>query len=243
MKPEIDISISLRFASCSKLSTVAGDGGRQAVNFALSADGKFLRYKKDEAPALEIDPDPFSYLDAGGNMINSREFAHPLLARPLWEHESLQRFNPAGDFGFIHESRSVSLSQTGDANNQKNFDALANGQLALAERLYPLLLPKFGYVDVWGENRPADKIVRKTELRKVFWANFYNAEYVQKFSRDFFLGAPGWKKEVLCDGGILYVATESFQEWWKAPPVNIVEYFRAKIPTIKSYRARVNWDA
>ena len=244
MKPEIDVSVLLNFASCAGLSNVVGEGGRQAVDFAIKVGGRFLTFMKDQSPAaLVVDPTAADHLDGDGNLIVRLSYSHPLLARPLWEFEPFRAFDPAGNVGYIHEKRMVSLLQTGDANERKKFDALAHGQLAVANELYPLLLPKLGYIDVRGENTPADKVIRKTELRKLFWANFYAREYVQKFGRAFFLGAPGWRKEELCDGGILFVATESFHEWCKAPPVYVVEYFRTRIPAIKSYRAHVNWDA
>jgi hypothetical protein len=52
------------------------------------------------------------------------------------------------------------------------------------------------------------------------------------------LEAPGWKKEELNDGGVLYVISKSFLSWWKNKPKNVLEYFQKQIPAIKLHQVK-----
>lgn len=62
--------------------------------------------------------------------------------------------------------------------------------------------------------------------------------FVDRFGREFLLGAPGWKKELLDDGGILYVVDESYMRWRTTPATEAIDYFRTKVPAIRQYRSR-----
>ena len=84
--------------------------------------------------------------------------------------------------------------------------------------------------------------IKNSDLKYIFWANFYGPAYVEKYGRKFLLGAPGWKKEELDDGGILYVVTESYYDWWTKPPKDVLDYFRTQVPGIKLYRAKSSYD-
>jgi hypothetical protein len=42
----------------------------------------------------------------------------------------------------------------------------------------------------------------------------------------------------LADGGILYVVTESYLDWWTKPPKEVLEFFRKKVPDVKLFRAK-----
>jgi hypothetical protein len=115
---------------------------------------------------------------------------------------------------------------------------MARGQLAFGEFHYANLRPRFGLIDELGNSDAKVKAATRTELRCLYWANFFGPPYVEKFGRKFLLGAPGWKKEELDDGGILYVVTESYFEWWSKPPKEVLEYFRKDVPGVKLYKAK-----
>lgn len=104
------------------------------------------------------------------------------------------------------------------------------GQLALGRELYPLVGAKFAVADEFVTALSLEKSVPKTELREIFWANFFGPAYVKKYGRKFFLEAPGWKKEELSDGGILYVVSKSFLSWWKNNPKTFWSISASKFP-------------
>jgi hypothetical protein len=121
-------------------------------------------------------------------------------------------------------------------------DPEAQAQAGFAELLYPHLRPKYGWIDEPSGNLPSAKSIAATRREYIFWANFFGPEYVERYGRDFLLNAPGWKVEQLDDGGILYVATESYMQWWSQEQPEIVKYFQAKVPKIQQYRAIVSLD-
>jgi hypothetical protein len=49
------------------------------------------------------------------------------------------------------------------------------------------------------------------QLPHIYWANFFSPAYVEQLGRDRLMNAPGWKKESLNDGGLLYVLTPSLE--------------------------------
>jgi hypothetical protein len=168
-----------------------------------------------------------------------------IIVRPGYQHECLGRnaFQKrkvpygSGTFGFVQDSRSFDLSQAVKS-DQQHMDAVANGQLTLAKLLYPRLNPRCGWIDESGENEPSIKSIAATELKYLLWANFYGPDYVAQYGRAFLMKAPGFIKEELDNGGILYVVTESYVEWYYNSAPEAVEYFRKKVPTIRCYKSR-----
>lgn len=90
--------------------------------------------------------------------------------------------------------------------NQEQFhrDYYARLLLQLAKDLYTILHPVFGSID-FCSNRTREKDVQALKIPHIYWANFFGPEYVEKYSKAYFLKAPGWLHEELDDGGILYV--------------------------------------
>jgi hypothetical protein len=181
-------------------------------------------------------------LDADGNFLVGLDLEHHVLARSPFEEEVFCTCKPMADFGYLCDTASVSINQGGEETEPDILDAMAIGQLAFGELLYPHLRPTFGYIDDQGDNRPQGNNLKNAQLKYVLWANFYSPAYVAKHGRKFLLGAPGWKNQELDDGGILYVVTESYFEWWTSPPKDAISYFQTKLPTIKAYRSKKgNW--
>jgi len=77
--------------------------------------------------------------------------------------------------------------------------------LALAERLYNLLHPTFGWVDFHSDWLTSHQNVQNLELPALYWATFLGPPYVAKLGRDHITQAPVGKTKPLNDGGILYV--------------------------------------
>ena len=73
-------------------------------------------------------------------------------------------------------------------------------------QLYQLVHPTFGWME---RCRPSGYTkwshIDNLEIPHIYWANFFAPTYVNKYSREYFLSAPGWRKESLSDGGLLYV--------------------------------------
>lgn len=230
----------LAFYQCSVLCTVVGEGAKQVVDIVQAIGGTFLTIKDDNN--LHVDSNPLREMNETGDFFIGLDLAHDLLERPPFGPEIFDDFKPTGNFHYLQKDRMVIISQTGDSENKKNLKGLARGQLALALLLYPSLKPVFGYIDEGGENAPGPKSISRTEVKYLFWANFFGPSYVRKFGREIFLNAPGWKKEELDDGGILYVVTEDYYQWWTDPPKEPLEYFRKQVPGIKLYRAKTSYD-
>lgn len=95
---------------------------------------------------------------------------------------------------------------------QKQWEPEDNARrlLELAKVIYNTIHPRFAWVERchWkGYTTPEDAV--QLRLPHLYWANFFSPAYVEKLGQDFLMNAPGWRKERLADGGILYVLTPS----------------------------------
>jgi hypothetical protein len=121
------------------------------------------------------------------------------------------------------------------------FDDYASDVVTLARELYSLLRPALGWVGPDPSPRYAGEEVakhtRKARLPPgISWANFYGPAIVDTYGRDFLLEAPGYKTEVLSDGGVFYQVTEHYIQWTEPispSPEEIAAYFRSH-PKVKS---------
>ncbi len=233
----------------SLLSTVGGEMLRYypppkvVEEYDQEAGAKLLRFVSSENEALQVHPDPGKEIDDGGNLVVGKKFAHRLLKKSSYfDCEEFRGFNPTGDLTYLQKSRIVGVSQLGIREDPSNLDAIAGGQSALGECLYPRLRPKYGWIDEMGSNVPGATRIMKTGLKYIFWANFFGPAYVEMLGREFLLAAPGWKKQELEDGGILYVLTKSYVQSQSEPAKEALDYFREQIPSIKLYRAKKSRD-
>jgi len=80
----------------------------------------------------------------------------------------------------------------------------------LGRTLYPLTRPWLGCLDEGSSNVMLPKDVRKLRLKHIGWVNFFGPAYVEKYGRDFLLGLPGYKTEVLPDGGVFHQLSPAF---------------------------------
>lgn len=91
---------------------------------------------------------------------------------------------------------------------QKQWNPEANTQrlLELTKVIYNAIHPRFAWIERchWkGYTTPEDVV--HLRLPHLYWANFFSPVYVEKLGREFLMSAPGWKKVLLADGGLLYV--------------------------------------
>lgn len=91
---------------------------------------------------------------------------------------------------------------------QREYDPELHAQrfVEIGVRLYELVRPTFGWIE---RCRPSGYTkwnhIDDLHIPHIYWANFFAPTYVSKYGRDFLLSAPGWKKESLSDGGLLYI--------------------------------------
>ena len=115
----------------------------------------------------------------------------------------------------------------------------------LAEKLITKYSFKYGFFDLSGNDYISEKSIAATQLKRIYWANFYGKPYVKKYGKEFLLGAPGWKKRELADGTIEYILTESL--FTRPDPTlekEIKEYFasKAKVKLFKPSPGPVGFD-
>ncbi len=224
--------------------SVPFSGGAQHALDALQKQGGSFFWAGQTvtkvAPILDahgaIRNQPGCVVGEDGSIIGGLEFSHRLLVP---EREgTLGELMPKANFGFFAGAAAITFSQTADFVNSAPADALATGLLAMACHLYPHFRPKYGWVDEYGWNLPEGKALASPNPRFLFWANFFGPEIVKGVGLDFLKGAPGWSVVDLEDGGLLYVANESYESWWHDDQTVVLDYFRQRFPKIQIYRAQ-----
>ncbi len=88
-------------------------------------------------------------------------------------------------------------------------EPLAERLLAIARELYPLARPTYGEV----EGNPGEweaRDVLRLRLKHISWVNFFGPAYVEKYGRDFLLGLPGYRTELLPDSGVFHQLSPTF---------------------------------
>ncbi len=236
MKIKFIEGLNTRLYQCERVSPTGG--ARQVLDIVSGLGGRFLHIG-----SLRPHPDPAETINARGNIMVTLDLQHPLLAPDtatisLIPARNLPPDTQAwGSFSFLQTSRIVCICQDGSFSDRRRADPVALGQLALAQLLYPYLRPSYGWIDELGGNQPEAEELSPRRLEYIFWANVFGPDYVARFGREALLRAPGWKVEVLDDGGVLYVACESYSQWWEKAPDGILDYFRQLEPEINIYRA------
>jgi hypothetical protein len=99
--------------------------------------------------------------------------------------------------------------------------------LNVGTQMYNVLQPEFG----WMERCPSRgytklQDVGSLKIPHIYWANFFGPSYVKKVGEEFLMDAPGWKKDSLDDGGILYVL---------APHMGSVRKNNPLLESVKTY--------
>jgi len=252
--------LAVRFFLCEGLSPA--QGAAQLIQMIYRLGGGFLK-----ADFRQVEPDPFREITPRG--ILRLYFEHDLLE--IDTHTYHRRGKGRARLSVIPDERYVMILQNASFPELRKADLVAHGLLRLTRLLYPELRPQFGSIDELGENDMTAEEIAALRLRYVFWANLWGPSYVAEYGQEFLLGAPGWRVEALEDGGILYVPTESYVDWWlmarleqieesdlkesirlrkelegrwdqlAAQRAKILNYFRERIPEIELYWS-MDWD-
>lgn len=88
-------------------------------------------------------------------------------------------------------------------------EPFAQRLLAVGRELYALVHSAYGEID-GGLSDLEVKDISKLRLKKVAWVNFFGPAYVKKYGQDFLLGLPGYKTELLPDGGVFHQLSPTF---------------------------------
>ncbi|MBI4317573.1 MAG: hypothetical protein HY675_03705 [Chloroflexi bacterium] len=206
----------IKLYHCTKLPQ---QGGTEAlVDLVQGLGGTFLYARKPDPDARQANRDEHGLWPT--------EIRHELFAGG--ERPSL---------GFVQDTRSVSVGCDISFVDPRWVDATTSSFLRFAELIYPHLGPAYGWLDEVGERLYRGQDVPARKLAYIFWANFFGPPYVEKYGRDFLLGAPGWRVEELSDGGILYVISPSFVKLWEVvKPKQVLHYFQQVAPKVRLYR-------
>lgn len=163
-----------------------------------------------DAPRGRVQTALESEIDDDGDVLGPVDVTHGLLAPEDLDDDV---DGGSGTVAYLHEMKRFSLGQGAGFDSLRAVNKLARKQCEIARGLYSSLRPEYGWIDVCADEAVPVKTLRVREIAYIFWANFYGPEYVDKYGKDFFLKAPGWCKEELDDGGVLYITCKDFVEW------------------------------
>jgi hypothetical protein len=183
---------------------------------------------------------PEKKINDDGSISSFLGVEHPILGKCFGHYEGRKkpREHGSADMTFSGPSGYVRFSQDTDRQDPASWGPLADSLWEFGRLIYPDLRPDYSTLDSLGDGWTN---VHNLELKYLFWRNVFGPRYVERYGRDFFLNAPGWKVEELADGGIEYAPEQSFLQWRaRAPTVQIekaINYFRERFPRIKQYPA------
>jgi|SRR5580765_1256520 len=206
--------LRLEFVNCSGLSQVKGNGALELLDVLKSCGGSFLRTAYGA-----IDKNPSRKIDEKGSILGVVGIEHELLAKGRFHYAPIKvppHQHGTGSVSYIHDYRDFRLKQHIEENDIEHLDAIANGLTTFARMIYPRLRPSYGWIDESGYVEPTD-VIRKGEPRFLSWANIFGPKLVQHIGLEFVLEAPGWKKEKLDDGGLLFVVESQYLHFLTNP--------------------------
>jgi len=211
------------------------------IRFIKGLDGAVF-FKMAPEPK-DVDFDPEEKIDEFGNLWIPIPFDHPFLqvANPSWKGnvEFLGSLCGGGGLEDSFEISCFSSMREDMIDFESAVQARAEGRVRLFKFLVPLVKPHLGYIDdVWGST-VKDKQVEAAELKKVFWVTYFGPNYVERYGKEFFLNAPAWSVEEL-DGGVLLRTTETFLEFTKEEPKELIQYLRQKFKGITANRFKIH---
>jgi hypothetical protein len=222
--------LTLAFYGCSRLGNRRSRCARKLIDCLRDLGASFLTLKNGLPH-----PCPYDDIDADGDIITIPGISHASLRRDQF---SRTKSGPgSAEFGFIFESRCVTLGQSIPDGKSKNGDEVARSLVEIGQELWEALSPNYGYAAEPGDNEPYLRTCRNMPLTHVFWANFFGPELVQRLGKSFLLRAPAWRSECIAGGGVICIATKSYAAWCRKPPKRLVEYFKQRHPNIQGYQS------
>jgi hypothetical protein len=228
-------ALTTHLNQCGALSSEKQTGALQFIAALRSCGGMILRTNYGS-----VEKKPQKRIDATGRTFLRLGISHPVLGNGRWHNKiptAPKHEHGTGSVSYLDETRQLVLNQDADKKNADQWEQLASGQLGFAKMMYSRLRPRFGWIDEFG-SIDSEKVASKGQIRFLFWSNVFGPDLVRKIGRDFLMNAPGWKKEELDDGGILYVVEAQYHKWHAHPSRAALQYFQAMMPKIRHYRAK-----
>lgn len=112
-----------------------------------------------------------------------------------------------------HRYNYVAASASYYESKDTHTESVVSSLVRLAKAFYGSLQPSFGWLDYSGNKvLEMEYIQSGKKLSTISWANFWGADYVEKFGKEYLLNSPGWKTEELVDGGVYHQVSESFKK-------------------------------
>jgi hypothetical protein len=228
------------FGHCSELEKPPGFN-RALISLIQDHGARYCRIRI--APFfVETENQPAKALDVNGNFAFSVPFIHPLLEpnRLEWVNEG-EFFGKLGGGG-LEKSFYIScfLPMRDDFPGfESALQSRAESWIKFFQLLAPIVKPQLGYIDdTWG-SVVKDKQMDAADLKNLFWVTYFGPTYIERHGKDFFLNAPAWKIEEL-DEGILLRTTETFLEFTKREPQELIKYLRQRFKNIKPNRFNIH---
>lgn len=196
---------------------------KKAFDLITSVGGVFVE--------LSASPGSFDYIPMADPYLQIERFKLSMLYD--WRHEWLLE-NRCG-LGLVLEHGGLLILVDASDVDRTRVVQKVEGLIRLSRLFYPKLQPRLGWVDFTEIGEPTEKQIQATRLTRIMWANFFGPEYVIKYGRDFLLNAPGWLKEELPEGGILYVLSPSLLHRWQVVSRREVEaHFRQQVSGVEA---------
>jgi len=191
----------------------------------------------------EVEENPVDKVDEYGNLIVSIPFDHPFLlpGNPDWNKrlEFLGSLFGGGGLDNSFEISCFSSMREDMFDFEYAVQDRAEGRVRLFKYLVPHVKPRVGYIDdTWG-SVVKDKQIEAAELKKLFWVTYFGPNYVERYGIEFLINAPAWSVEEL-DGGVLLRTTETFLEFTKEEPKQLIQYLRQKFKGITANRFKIH---
>jgi len=200
---------------------------KKVFDLILSIGGVFVEIPSPPAPLAYVPViDPYSLIDPEEKLLLYD-----------WRHEWL--LESSCGLGLDPGNGRLSIYVDASDLDRERVVQKVEGLIRLGRLLYHKLQPRLGWIDFTEVGEPTEKQIQATKLTRIMWANFFGPAYVQKYGREFLLNAPGWLKEELPEGGVLYILSpNALQRWSIVNRREMEAYFRQKVPGVEACDVR-----
>ena len=103
--------------------------------------------------------------------------------------------------------------------------------LNIATGFFNNFSPSYGWIDFTYKpfQQSVNKTLKTKRIQELYWANFFDKEYVKHYGKDFFLKAPVWKVEEMENGGVLVQLSSKIAPASEKSidQIKIAEYFQS----------------
>lgn len=207
-----DVQIELKLHHCQVWSP---DDTKSLLHATLEQDFVFLQPKNSEQVLSENDLDAAIALEkqriaaAASSQVDT-EWSVMMPAAPSFMQGTIGSWS----FRWLDKTRNYiylgGILNILDDAQRETAESYAQRLLVAGRALYPLARPILGWVDEGYGNDTLTGQSVKLKLLSISWVNFFGRGYTEKYGRSFLLGLPGYRTELLGDGGIFHQLSPTF---------------------------------